>query len=275
MADANSLIDHYRNGDLLGRVVEAIDASGLSTESLTVDDLALFDEFHVGGRAMTARICARLEIAGGHRVLDIGSGVGGPARHIAATTGARVLGVDLTPDFVEVATSLTLWTGLSDTVRFEVGDVQDLDLEGGSFDRATLFHVGMNVSDKTALFAAVHRLLKPGGRFAVYDIMRVGDGDIAYPMPWAADASMSFVSTPDSYASAALDAGFGIFHQLDHRQNAMAFFEAQQERQAETGGPPPLGLQLVMGETTQQKLSHLVAAISTGVLAPVEFQFDA
>ena len=121
-------------------------------------------------------------------LLDVGSGIGGPARTFADAFGCRVTGVDLTEEFVEAANALTRRCGLSDRVSFRQASALALPFADASFDAATLIHVGMNIEDKAGLFAEVRRVLKPDARFGVYDIMRVAEGEIPYPMPWAATA---------------------------------------------------------------------------------------
>ena len=143
-----------------------------------------------------------LGLAPGVAALDIGCGIGGTARTLAARYGARVEGIDLTPEFVAVAEALSRLAGV-EGVAFRTGSATALPFEAARFDLATMLHVGMNVADKAALFAEAARVLRPGGRFAVFDVMRVGPGEIAYPMPWAGSPDISFVETPDAYAALA------------------------------------------------------------------------
>ena len=128
----------------------------------------------------------------GSRVLDIGSALGGPARHFAEMFGAHVTGIDLTQEYVDVANELTRRCGLAERAVFRQASALDLPFTRNSFDRASLIHVGMNIADKATLFAEVRRVLEPGALFVVYDIMKVGNGDVPYPMPWAATCRDEF-----------------------------------------------------------------------------------
>jgi ubiquinone/menaquinone biosynthesis C-methylase UbiE len=260
---------HYGRGDLESVVLDGVKAAGHNLEDLRPEDLAPVDEFHIGGVEATAALAERLGLAPGTRVLDIGCGIGGPARFFASRHGCRVVGIDLTPEFVAAGTALTRRVGLADRVELRVGSALDLPVNDGTFDAATLLHVGMNVPDKGALCAAAHRALRPGGSFAVYDVMRVGEGELGYPVPWAATAATSFVETPETYRRALTAAGFAAAPELVLRDMALDFFRRMRARAAETG-PPALGLHQLMGPDAAARVANMVAAIERGVIAPVE-----
>ena len=185
---------HYGAGDLSEAILEALTSAGVDTENLEPGDLFPVDQLHAGGVAATRYAVERLEIGPGTRLLDVGCGIGGPSR-LAATYEAQVTGIDLTPEFVDAATALTERVGLSETASFVTTPGEALPFDAGSFDAALMVHVGMNIPDKLALFHEVRRVLEPGGRFAVFDQMRTGDGALPYPMPWAEDRRSSFVET--------------------------------------------------------------------------------
>ena len=266
----NTVADHYDQGDLVDRIESGFAAVGKTTAELTIDDLAAVDEFHTGGRQATEIIMADLAPAAGSRVLDVGSGLGGAARYCATAFGCNVLGIDLTPPFVEAARALTDWVGLGDSVGFQCTTVQDLPATDERFDAAYMLHVGMNVADKADLFAAVKARLRPGGRLAVYDLMLVGDGAFSYPLPWSSTAETNFIATQAVYEAALADAGFEVRTATDHHELATAFLEAFQQSMAGEGGPPPVGLHLVMGATTPQKAAGVTAALGQRLISPVE-----
>jgi len=263
-------VAHYARADLGAAVAAGLEALAPGRPAApTLEDLAAVDEFHMGGRAATLELAAALGLRATSRVLDIGAGLGGTARHLAARHGCRVVGIDLTPDYVSVARRLTRLVGLDGRVDFEVGSATALPFAAGSFDAVTLLHAGMNIEDKPALAAEAHRVLAPGGILAVYDVMRTAPGEIALPLPWATTAATSFVATPAAYRAALTAAGFSL--EGERRRTALALerFRSARRRLAESG-PPPLGLHLLMGETAPTKLANLMACLKNGVLAPIE-----
>ncbi len=264
-----TLTAHYRHGGLEAALLAALQAAGKDVDRLTPHDLMGADEFHIGGAQATQELAAQLGLHASMQLLDIGSGLGGPARHLSAAHGCRVTGIDLSPEYVAVATSLTRRMGLSEHVTFHLGSANSLDMPPASFDGATLLHVGMNVPDKPALFAAVHAALRPGGFFAVYDVMRTGPAPIAFPVPWSSAPETSFVETPDAYRDALQAAGFAIAGERNRGAFAAGFFKAMQARLAQSG-PPPISLGLVMGPTAPQKVANMIAMVASGTIAPVE-----
>jgi len=259
---------HYAIRSLETIIVEALRASGLDPESLKPDDLAPVDEFHMGGRAATAALAEALELRPATRVLDIGCGLGGAARYFAAQAGCRVTGIDLTSDYVEAATALTRRVGLADLADFQVASAVDLPFAPASFEAASLIHVGMNVPDKRRLCAEAARVLKRGGRLAVYDVMRVCAGDIPYPTAWAADADTSFMADPAHYREALAGAGLVVRMEQDQRDLAIDVFRRFRARVAERG-LPVLGLHLLMGPDAPAKVTNMAAALERGLIAPI------
>jgi SAM-dependent methyltransferase len=269
MALEQEVARHYTHGDLQDRVLQGLKAIGRAPDNVRPEDLAAIDEFHIGGNEATAALAEQLGLKAGMALLDIGSGLGGPARFLARRYGCRVTGIDLTPEYVQVAEALTRMVGLAGQVDFRAGSATALPFADASFDAATLLHVGMNIADKPALFAGVARVLRPGGQFAIYDVMRLGSGDIDFPMPWATGAHTSFVAEPAHYRSALDAAGFDVTAERNRRDYAIAFFRVMRARFAESG-PPPLGTHLLMGAEAPQKIANLIASLEAGRLAPVE-----
>jgi ubiquinone/menaquinone biosynthesis C-methylase UbiE len=218
-------------------------------------------------------LLAHLEATQGARVLDIGSGLGGPARDVALRYGATVDGVDLTPEFVDAATELSRRVGLGGVTRFVVGSATALPAEDGVYDMALLMHVGMNVADKTVLMAEARRALKRGALFGVFDVMQGPNAEpLAFPLPWAAAPGMSFVAPPEVYREAAETAGFELVSETDRSAFALDFF-ARKRAEIEQTGVPPLGIHLMMGPTAGEKIENYVANVATGRAAPTEMIF--
>ncbi len=268
MSDIETAVSqHYGNLDLLERILDRLKQMGIAPDAVTPDDLAPVDELHVGGRAATEYAVAKLAPGQQDHVLDVGCGIGGAARYIAANLGCRVTGIDLTPDFIAVARALTDMTGLQQKASFTVASALDMPFEAGAFDAAITLHVAMNIPDRAGLYAEVARVLKPGGAFCVYDVMRKGDGEIPYPMPWAETAVTSHLTTPDETRALLEGAGFEVKLTEDRTDFAKEFF--RRSFAAMQGGPKPLGPHLIMGATAKEKLMNISNAISDGLLAPV------
>jgi ubiquinone/menaquinone biosynthesis C-methylase UbiE len=265
-----SISEHYAQDGLLDAIRQGIAAMGKTVETIAPEDLAPLDEFHVGGRAATEALLDQLGIAAGHHLLDVGCGIGGAARLAAHRYGARVTGIDATAGYVDAGNTLCGWLGMTERVGLQHGSALDLPFGDARFDAAWMLHVGMNIADKTALCREVHRVLKPGGTFGIYDIMRTGDGDIPFPVPWSTVAETSAVAPPADYRAALQAAGFDVIAERDRRDFALAFFEEARAKAAAAGGPPPLTIQLLMGAAGPQKFRNMVGAIRAGTIAPVE-----
>jgi SAM-dependent methyltransferase len=259
---------HYAIEGLEGVILDAAQRAGLDLDALRPDDLAAVDEFHIGGRAATEDLAARMGLRPGLRLLDVGSGIGGPARYFAHHHGCHVTGVDLTEDYVRMATSLSKRVGLEEAVAFQQADAAALPFAADSFDGVYMLHVGMNVPDKAAVFGEVGRVLKPGAPFAIYDVVRTGSAEIGFPVPWAADARTSFVADVAAYRDLLESAGFDVTHERNRRVFAIDFFTKLIA--ASAGGPPSLGLHLVMGADFPKKVANLLDALERDLLAPTE-----
>jgi len=269
MSLEQSVTRHYTHGTLEQTILAALAAAGKDLDRLQAIDLGPIDEFHTGGRQATVEFAAQLAVQPDHHLLDIGSGIGGPARYFAAERRCRVSGVDLTEEYVAVANALSERVGLAGQVSFQRANALALPFQPASFDGAYMLHVGMNIDDKAALFREVRAVLKRGGVFGIFDIMRTSDGDLSFPLPWASSAEASFVATPETYRALLGDAGFAIESGRSRRQFAIEFFDRMRARAAEAG-PSPLGLHLVMGSDFPRKTANLRDLVQRGVIAPHE-----
>ncbi|HEX6119485.1 MAG TPA: class I SAM-dependent methyltransferase [Dongiaceae bacterium] len=269
MTTEQQVASHYTLGSLQRKIFDALTQMGKDPERLAASDLAAADELHTGWRAMTVEIGKDVGMQRGMKVLDVGSGIGGPARYFAEAHGCQVTGIDLTEEFVQVAAELTRRCGLGDLVSFRQGSALDLPFSSGAFDAATLIHVGMNIEHKATLFQNVRRVLKPGGMFCVYDLMRMEAGDLPYPLPWAVTSETSFVETPDSYRRLLVAAGFKIEREENRRELVLELAHEMQEKIA-TRGAPPLSQLALQGPALRERVGNLMGAVGRGTLAPIE-----
>jgi len=268
MTDTTTQVrEHYNATNLASRLKVALATIAAEDQTLRIDQLAPLDQFHTRGILATAELAATAGLEPSTRVLDLGCGIGGPARYLAATFGCRVTGVDLSPSFIDSANYLTGRCGLSDRATFQVGDALHLPFEDGAFDAVFLQHVAMNIADRSSLYAEVRRILAFGGRFATYDLV-LRDGDVVYPVPWARDSSTSFLLSEGDTPKTLEQAGFKAVVWRDDTQAALDWFKAAM------AGPPPSGpnLSTVMGPDFQimtRNLARNIRENRPGVLSAV------
>jgi len=231
--------DHYRAAGLTERLRTAL---GPDDQPLTAEQLGALDQFHTGGLAATSELASLAGIDETMSVLDVGSGIGGPARFLAATRGCRVAGIDLSEPFVEAARYLTDRTGQTGDLSFQVGSALDLPFDDGSFDVVLLQHVAMNIADRAQLYREIRRVLRPAGRLAISDII-LNRGDPLYPVPWALSSETSFLLTAAETEKTIEQAGFRTRNWRDDSEAAKMW-----SLQLRDSGPPPgPNLGLVMG----------------------------
>ena len=256
---------HYGKGGLLERILAALAQAGKDIDHLTIDDLAPVDEFHSRRRLATEELAGLLAPSPTDRVVDVGSGLGGPSRYLAATRSCRVSGVDLTPEFVETAKALTERAGLADRVDFRVGSALDIPFPDASFDCAWSQNVAMNIADRPRYYAEMHRVLRSGGRLAIQDVA-VGNGDpLRFPVMWADRPEISFLRTPEETKSLLVAAGFQIKEWVDNTETALAEAAAERNRAASNPADPPiLGIHVVVGPSFREKIRNAGQAMAEG-----------
>jgi len=270
MPDSSKVEHHYTHGNLMRAINAGVTKLGKTTANLSIDDLAPIDEFHIGGRCATRSFLDQLEIDSSHRVLDIGCGLGGSSRFASLAYDCEIVGVDLSEEYIKVGNELCSWFGLSRKISLQVNDATALSKEVGEFDRAYMLHVGMNIANKNRLAAEIYRVLSPGAKLGIYDIMRFDAGGLTYPLPWATDPESSSVASPDTYKKALVKAGFRISSERNRREFAMAFLAKAQARSASSTSTPALGLHILMGRSASAKIANMLEGITRGLLAPVE-----
>jgi SAM-dependent methyltransferase len=269
MSIERRVAEHYARGDLGAAIIAALEAAGKDVSRLSLDDLAQVDEFHARGRAATVELMAALGLSAGMHVLDVGSGVGGPSRYVAATYGCHVVGIDLTEEFCRAAAFLSERVGLGDRTEYRPGDALATPFADGAFDAAYTQHVAMNIADKAGLYAEVSRVLKPGARFGIYDLLRGDGGEVLYPVPWARDPATSFVVRPSELRALLEAAGFDVVSWRETTAEARLWLEQMHACMAEPD-PPPNTLCLLFGDEAKAMVQNLSRNLLEERVVPTE-----
>lgn len=255
---------HYERGSLIERLGMALATGGFAEKGLRPEDLEPLDQFHSRGLDATIELAQALEIDGATRVLDIGSGLGGPSRYLAARYGCTVHGIDLSESFVDAATFLAEKTGLADRVSYQRANALSLPFSPATFDLAWTQHVAMNIVDRAGLYREAFRVLRPGGQFAIFDVVAASDAPLHYPVPWAAGPETSFLVTADGMRALLLEQGFHIAAWADSTAAGIAWFAQRQREKGQQQDRPALGLHMVMGPAFQGMTGNLARNLREG-----------
>jgi SAM-dependent methyltransferase len=269
MSNPKSIAEHWGTRDFYALITSELSKMGKPLDSVTVEDLAPVDHFDARGFPATQDLADRLPIKAGQHILDIGCGLGGPARYIAKRFQCRVSGIDITPAFVDAGNKLTALVRMDAQVKIDLGDGQNLPYESASFDGAYTQHVTMNVPDRPKFFAEASRVLKPGAFFALTEHGLGPTGQPLHPVPWSADGSGAYLVTPAETRTLLEQAGFEDIVIEDTGVKYLAGYKTTIEK-AESGTLPPFGTHLLMGETALPKTRNSARNIEEGRTHPIQ-----
>jgi SAM-dependent methyltransferase len=271
-----ALNEHYGATDLGDEILETLRSAGKDVAALTRDDIASFDEFHIRGREATREVARLAGIDDDACVLDVGCGVGGPARTLAAEFGCDVVGIDVVEEYCRTAELFTERVGLTDGVRFQHGNALDLPFEDGEFDVVWFEHTLPNIEAKGVAFEEAGRVLRPGGTLTLYEICAGPGGEPVFPVPWASDASLSHLVSPERLREDVLEGGFDEVAWRDVTGPSLEWFRdvVASMRSRPADAPPPLGLNLLMGAETPIKAANVVRNLEEERIAVVQGVFE-
>lgn len=267
---ATDISAHYGRGDLMGRLRAALLDDGVDPDHATIEALAPYDHFHGRGLEATEELADLLTVAPEDHILDIGSGIGGPARYIARRFGARITGIDLTAEFCEVARQLTQMLGLEDRLDFKQGDATAMPFADASFDGAYSMNVSMNIADKAGFYAEIHRVLRPGGWLVLSELAQ-GPGDAPdYPTPWARTAESSFLATPQQTREGLEAAGFAVSSLRETTEQSLAYGDRSRALVERGEKPPHRAVMLIHGEIATEAMANTARGLAQSRLVPIE-----
>jgi ubiquinone/menaquinone biosynthesis C-methylase UbiE len=272
---------HYTRPNLENTILTALKNAGKNVDQLTVDDIAPIDEFHTRGREATVNLASLLNnLQPNFHVLDVGAGIGGPSRYLASKFGCRVTGLDLVEEYCHVADSLAKRINLDKLLTYRQGDATQMPFEDATFDVVWTQHASMNIADKKRLYSEMHRVLKPGGNLAVYDIFRGSSSDmdgrtIHFPVPWATDPTISHLISGEEARKLLKEdvVGFKEVAWEDKTESVIDWIK-QMLKRAQTSGPPPTGLHILVGPQWSDLVKNLLRNLEEGRITVAQGIFE-
>jgi MPBQ/MSBQ methyltransferase len=273
--DYRSIGEHYASDDLAVAILTALHKAGNDLDSITAQDLTPVDQLHTRGKDATLELAHLAGITPEMRVLDVGGGLGGPARTLATEIGCSVEVLDVTEEFCRAGEMLTTRTGLGDLVSFRYASALDMPHPDASFDAVWVQHSSMNIADKERVYAEIHRVLRPGGHLALHEIMAGPVAPIHFPVPWARGPEISFLRPPEEVRALIVSIGFDESAWVDDTASALRWFrERLAAANAASGELPPLGLHLVLGADLGQMFQNLARNLQEGRVVVVKGVFE-
>jgi SAM-dependent methyltransferase len=270
MDEAAKIAELYERPSLVEYLRNALAAGGLGERLLSTKDLAPLDQFHSRGLAATVELAEALPLNEATRVIDIGSGLGGASRYLAETYGCSVQGIDLSQSFVDAANFLAERSGLESKVRYQHGNALSLPFPSETFDVAWTQHVAMNIADRAGLYSEAFRVLRHGGRFAIFDVIAASDSPLYFPVPWAPGPDTSFLLTADAMRAELSTQGFRIASWTDSTAAAITWFLQREQERAQSVAPPAFGLHALRGPEFAVATGNLRRNLSEGRAALVQ-----
>jgi MPBQ/MSBQ methyltransferase len=244
---ADAVGAHYTSGNLGAQILATLYATGKSLDALQVKDLTPIDQFHFGGAHATRELIERAGLEPGMSVLDVGGGLGGPARLIAHDAACTVTVLDISEEFCQVGEMLTAGVGLADRVTFQHGSALDMPFPNDAFDGVWMQHTTMNIAEKERLYREVYRVLRPGGRLALQENMAGPVQPIHFPVPWAGDATINFLQPPAQLYALLTEIGFRAIEWIDEREAILSYLKAVEAGKV-PAGPSAIGARLHFGD---------------------------
>ncbi len=269
MINSKSIENFWTRGDIFTRVHQAMTEAGLINKELNIEDLFPIDQYHARGIAATIDLGKRMPISKNQKILDIGCGLGGPARYYAKEFKCFITGIDITPSFIEIGNEFNKLTSMSNNVHLLVGNGEILDFKNETFDGAYSQHVTMNISDRKKFFSEAFRVLKKGSFFAFTEHGLGPEGDPIFPLPWANSSEMSFLLPPETTISILKDVGFSDIKIIETADKYISSYEKLIGLKPKNK-KPILGIHVIGGNSMNERSTNSMQSIKDNRTLPFE-----
>ncbi|MDC1375490.1 methyltransferase domain-containing protein [bacterium] len=259
----------WTRGDIHSRIHSAMTKANLIDKKLEIEELFPIDQYHARGIAATIDLGKRMPIKKHQCILDIGCGLGGPARYYAKEFECIITGIDITPSFVEIGNEFNKITSMSNKVELKVGDGEILDFKSEIFDGAYSQHVTMNVSDRKKFFSEAFRVLKKGSFFAFTEHGLGKEGNPIFPLPWANTEKMSFLLPPEKTISLLKEIGFSNIEIIETGDKYISGYKKLTNPLPKKENPI-LGIHVIGGESMKERSINSMKSINENRTLPFE-----
>ncbi len=269
MINSKSIENFWTRGDIFSRVHHAMSKAGLINRELNIEDLFPIDQYHARGIAATVDLGKRMPISKNQKIIDIGCGLGGPARYYAKEFKCFITGIDITPSFIEIGNEFNKLTSMSDNIQLLVGNGEILDFKNETFDGAYSQHVTMNISNRKKFFSEAFRVLKKDSFFAFTEHGLGPEGNPIFPLPWADSSEMSFLLPPETTISILKDTGFSDIKIIETADKYISGYEKLIGLKSENK-KPVLGIHVIGGDSMNERSTNSMQSIKENRTLPFE-----
>jgi len=269
MVSITDIENFWTRGDLYSRINQAMSDSGLNNKKLEIEDLFPIDQYHARGIGATKDLGKRMPITKNQKILDVGCGLGGPARYYAKEFKCHITGVDITPSFIEIGNNFNRLTSMSTMVDLYVGNGEKLEFEDEVFDGAYSQHVTMNISDRMKFFSEIYRVLKKGSFFAFTEHGLGPECDPIFPLPWADNQEMSFLLPLENTNAILKEIGFQKIKIIETGDKYIAGYEKLIQKQPKSE-KPTLGIHVIGGSSMHERSINSMRSIKENRTLPFE-----
>ena len=269
MINRSDLENFWTRGDIHTRIHKAMSEAGLNDKKLEIEDLFPIDQYHARGIAATIDLGKRMPISEKQKIIDIGCGLGGPARYFAKQFKCFITGIDITPSFIEIGNKFNNLTSMSKQVSLQIGNGETLDFEDETFDGGYSQHVTMNIKNRKEFFLEAFRVLKKGTFFAFSEHGLGPKGNPIFPLPWADTSEMSFLLSPESTISLLKEIGFYDIQIIETSEKYISGYEKMIDNKSKKD-KPILGIHVIGGATMKQRSINSMKSIKEKRTLPFE-----